>query len=183
MTAVDWLFPAPRDDGAASHLRPGFRLPALSLAATDGRSIDVSGVAGLSVLIVYPWTGRSGVENPPGWDDIAGAHGSTPQLEGFRDHFEAFAAIPARLFGLSRQASAYQGELAGRLNLPFPILSDAGGEMGEALNLPTFTAGEDVYLSRMVLIAKDGAIGDVIYPMHPPPDCASQTLERIFKLR
>jgi hypothetical protein len=31
------------------------------------------------------FAGLPGLPNPPGWDDIPGAHGSTPQTEGFRD--------------------------------------------------------------------------------------------------
>ncbi len=178
----DWPYPVPVDDGGAVHLRPGVRLPALLLSSTGGGETDLSAVPGLGVVIVYPWTGRAGVENPPGWDDIAGAHGSTPQLEGFRDLWSEFKALGARLFAISRQAGAYQGELAGRLCLPFPILSDAAGRFGGSLGLPTFQAGGDIYLSRMIIIARDGAIADVNYPVHPPPDCARQTLERIGKL-
>ena len=42
------------------------------------------------LMIVYPWTGRPGHPNPPDWDVIPGAHGSTPELEGFRDRAAAF---------------------------------------------------------------------------------------------
>lgn len=154
----------------------------MALSSTGGWETDLSSVPGLSVVTVYPWTGRSGVENPPGWDCIAGAHGSTPQLEGFRDLAREFDALGVGLFGLSRQDSAYQGELAVRLGLPFPILSDAAGRFGGELGLPTFRAGDGVYLSRMSLIVRDGAIADVIYPVHPPPDCARQTLERLGRL-
>ena len=80
-----------------------------------------------------PWTGRPGHPNPPDWDDIPGAHGSTPELEGFRDHAATFAELGVRLFGLSRQTTEYQRELVARLELPFPILSDADGRFAAAL--------------------------------------------------
>ncbi len=73
------------NDGGADHLQPGTRLPPFALPATDGRQVDLAALAGKTLLIVYPWTGRPGHPNPPDWDAIPGAHGSTPELEGFRD--------------------------------------------------------------------------------------------------
>ncbi|MGZ8417053.1 MAG: redoxin family protein [Methyloceanibacter sp.] len=114
------------------HLTPGLTLPSVALSATDGSKVDLAALAGRSLLIVYPWTGRPDLPNPPGWDDIPGAHGSTPELEGFRDHADAFASSGVRLFGLSRQTTDYQLELVGRLGLSFPILSDAEGRYDSA---------------------------------------------------
>ena len=67
------------------NLKPGVALPRVSLPATTGAEFCLAEVPGRSVLIIYPWTGRPGHPNPPNWDDIPGAHGSTPELEGFRD--------------------------------------------------------------------------------------------------
>ena len=117
--------PVPADDGAAGHL-PGRAMPALSLPATDGRldALDALG-GGRTVIYVYPMTGRPGVELPPGWDDIPGARGCTPESCGFRDHHaELLAAGAAQVFGLSSQSSDYQREAVDRLNLPFAMLSD-----------------------------------------------------------
>lgn len=105
-------FPQAVDDGGGDHLTPGMRLPAIALPATDGGTIALAAIEGRCLVIVYPWTGRSGLPNPPDWDSIPGAHGSTPELEGFRDRFADFAALGLRLFGLSRQATVYQRELA-----------------------------------------------------------------------
>ena len=41
------------------------------------------------MLYIYPRTGVPGVDAPPGWDQIPGARGCTPQSCGFRDHFAA----------------------------------------------------------------------------------------------
>src|SRR5690606_18518799 len=40
--------PVPEDDGACAHL-PGLRLPAIPLAATDGRAIDLAALPGRTV--------------------------------------------------------------------------------------------------------------------------------------
>src|SRR5215470_10714658 len=94
--------PAPADDGAASHL-PGRAMPALSLPATDGRRVALDGLgSGRTVIYVYPMTGRPGVDLPPGWDDIPGARGCTPESCGFRDHHaELLAAGADQVYGLS----------------------------------------------------------------------------------
>ncbi len=117
--------PAPQDDGRARHLT-GLRLPDVALPATGGGMVNLSKLKGRTVVYVYPRTGVPGVDPPPGWDQIPGARGCTPQSCGFRDHFAALKALGvAQVFGLSTQATGYQQEAADRLHLPFPILSDA----------------------------------------------------------
>jgi peroxiredoxin len=162
------------DDGGADHLEPGLALPSIQLASTGGGTVDLSALAGRSLLIVYPWTGRPGRPNPPDWDDIPGAHGSTPELEGFRDRHAHFAVLGLRLFGLSRQKTAYQHELAERLTLPFPILSDSSGRLAAELGLPAFTTGGEIYLERLTLLLRDGCIEAVFFPVRDPAGHAAE---------
>jgi peroxiredoxin len=167
------------NEGEADHLEPGMKLPLLALPSTCGRDVCLARFAGRSVIAVYPWTGRPGRPNPPNWDDIAGAHGSTPELEGFRDYFEDFARRGVMIFGLSRQTSDYQREMATRLRLPFLVLSDAEGVFTAALRLPSFTTGGDIYLRRLTLVVTDGMIESVIYPVPDPAGHAADVLKRI----
>ncbi len=177
---VDWsAIPAPQDDGAAAHL-PGQSLPALALPATNGGAVDLSALPGLTVLYIYPMTGRPGVALPDGWDAIPGARGCTPQSCAFRDHFaELRGAGVDHLFGLSTQDGAWQGEAAERLHLPFALLSDAELRFADALSLPRFEAEGRVLLKRMSLFLRDGRIEDVIYPVFPPDRNAEWVLERL----
>ena len=118
---------------AARHLA-GTKLPDLALPATSGpRSIcRSSGAAPSSTSIRAPACPASML--PPGWDEIPGARGCTPQSCGFRDHFAELKALGvAHVFGLSTQDTGYQREAAERLHLPFPILSDADLEFARAL--------------------------------------------------
>ena len=73
-------------------------------------------------------------EDPPGglaaWDAIPGARGCTPQACAYRDRHGALVAAGARVFGLSTQDTAYQQEMAERLHLPFPVLSDESPRAG-----------------------------------------------------
>jgi len=175
--APDWSqIPAPEDDGAARHLA-GFRLPSVPLRATDGALVDLSAEPGLVVVYAYPRTGRPGVANPPGWDAIPGARGCSPQSCAFRDHFEELRALGvARVFGLSTQDTDYQREAAERLELPFPLLSDAQLAFAHALRLPTFEVEGMTLLKRITLIVRDGVIEDVLYPVFPPDENAAAVI-------
>ncbi|RTL63863.1 MAG: peroxiredoxin [Hyphomicrobiales bacterium] len=156
------------DDGAARHLRKGLRLPDVALPAISGKPVSLAKLAGLTVAFFYPWTGRPGAPNPPHWDDIPGAHGSTPQAEGFRNLEIAFAELGVKIVGVSTQASDYQREFAGRLGLRYDLLSDANFELQKALGLPTFETGDVTYLKRLTLVIRDGAILRVYYPIAQP---------------
>jgi peroxiredoxin len=171
-----WPWPAPDDDGAVRHLVAGLALPDMPLPATDGKTLSLARLPGRWIVFVYPWTGRPGLPNPPRWDDIAGAHGSTPEAEGFRDHYEAFRAIGSDVLGVSGQTTADQHEFAERMCLPFPLLSDADGALRDALALPTFATGGVVYLRRLTIVARDGKIERVVYPVHPPHTHAGDLL-------
>ena len=156
------------DDGGARHLKRGRRMPDVELPTTGGRSVSLARMPGRAVVYCYPWTGRPGAPNPPGWDDIPGAHGSTPQAEGFRDLYDGFRQVEAGVFGLSTQSTAYQRELVARLGLPFEMVSDEDFLLARALALPTFTTGGVTYLKRLTLAVRDGRIERVYYPVHPP---------------
>ena len=168
--------PVPQDDGAASHL-PGMKLPDIALKATSGPAVNLSTLEGRTVLYIYPRTGVPGVDAPPGWDDIPGARGCTPQSCGFRDHFAELKALGiAHVFGLSTQATDFQREAAQRLHLPFPILSDSELKFGGALKLPTFSAADMTLLKRKALVVAGGTIIKVFYPVFPPDKNAEEVI-------
>jgi peroxiredoxin len=154
--------------GTGDHLRPGLSLPSASLPATDGTEILLTALPGRSLVIVYPWTGRPGEPNPPNWDDIQGAHGSTPELEGFRDLAADFAELGVALYALSTQTTNYQREMAERLRLPFPVLSDLEWRFSRALRLPSFATGGENYLERLTLLIEEGRIVHLFYPVPEP---------------
>ena len=160
--------PAPQDDGAARHLS-GMRLPSIALAATDGSQVDLSKLAGRTLVYIYPRTGVPGKAMPDGWDAIPGARGCTPQSCSFRDHFDELRRLGVgHVFGLSTQDTDYQREAAERLHLPFPVLSDEGLALTRALDLPTFEVAGMTLLKRMALIVGDGQIVKTFYPVFPP---------------
>jgi peroxiredoxin len=168
--------PQPVDDGAADHL-PGRRLPQVSLPATSGDRIDLSALAGRTVVYAYPRTGRPG-RDPlvPDWDEIPGARGCTPESCSFRDHHAELAAAGARVFGVSTQTLEDQQEAAIRLHLPYPLLSDADLVLARALSLPTFEAAGQVLLRRLTLVVRDGVVEKLWYPVFPPDSHAQEVL-------
>lgn len=175
--------PVPRDDGACDHLE-GMTLPPIGLPSTRGRVVDLSRLAGTTVVYIYPRTGRPDQEVPTGWNEIPGARGCTPQSCAFRDHYaELQRAGAAHVFGLSTQDTTYQREAAGRLHLPFELLSDAGLELAGALNLPTFEVDRMKLIKRLTLIARDGAIVKVFYPVFPPDKNAGDVLAWLTAVR
>jgi len=159
--------PAPEDDGACDHL-PGMRLPSVSLMSTAGDLVDLSTLRGTTVVYCYPLTGRPDRDLPPGWDDIPGARGCTPQSCAFRDHHAELKELGARVFGLSTQDTDYQREAAARLHLPFSLLSDEKLEFARALGLPTFEAEGMTLIKRLTLVIERGEIKHVFYPVFPP---------------
>ena len=168
--------PVPMDDGGARHLT-GRRVPSIALTATNGARINLSQLAGRTIIYAYPRTGEPDKPNPDGWDAIPGARGCTPQSCGFRDHMAELKELGVRqLFGLSTQGTAYQQEVVDRLHLPFAILSDEGMELTRALNLPTFTTAGMTLLKRLTMVIDDSVITHVFYPVFPPDRSAADVI-------
>ena len=161
-------FPLAEDDGGAVHLLRGTWLPDIALPSTGGGMINLSKCAGRAVVFCYSWTGRPGISNPPDWDLIPGAHGSTPQAEGYRDNYKAFTRQGIAVFGLSLQSTDYQSEMVQRLELPFNVLSDETRAFSDALRLPRFETGGAFYLKRLTIVSYGGEIEKTFYPVKNP---------------
>lgn len=169
--------PVPVDDGACAHL-PGTDVPSVTLQSTQSGLLDVAEVArnGRIVFFFYPRSGRPDEPPIPGWDDIPGARGCTPQSCAFRDHFGEFEEFGVRVFGVSAQDAEYQREFAERTHLPYPLLSDAAFTLTDALRLPTFEAGGMRLIKRLTLVVSYGRIEKVFYPVFPPDKNADEVL-------
>jgi peroxiredoxin len=166
--------PVPEDDGACDHLT-GLAIPDLTLASSAG-PVNLAEVARALVLYVYPRTGRPGQPMPPGWDDIPGARGCTPESCAFRDHAAELAEAGALVAGLSAQSLDDQVEFAERNRMPFPIVSDERLELARALDLPTFEAEGLTLYKRVTLVAEQGRIVKAFYPVFPPDRNAEDVL-------
>jgi peroxiredoxin len=173
--------PIPQDDGACDHLI-GLNFPDAVLASTSGDGINLSEVKGKVVVFCYPMTGRPGIALPDGWDEIPGARGCTPQNCSFRDNTAEIRAHGTEIFGLSTQESAYHKEMAERLHLPFPVLSDNRLEFASALKLPRFSVDGMDLLKRVTMIAEDGIVKAVHYPVFPSNEDPAWVLHQLQSL-
>lgn len=158
--------PAPVDDGAADHLI-GLAVPDLAFSSTGGDAVSLATVPGRTIVYLYPKTGRPGVDLPDGWDAIPGARGCTPESCGFRDHHQNIVGAGASVFGFSSQDTPYQSEMAERLGLPFPVLSDEEFLLADTLNLPTFEAAGERLYTRLTMALWNGSVEHVWYPVFP----------------
>ena len=174
--------PVPVDDGACDHL-PGMEMPPVELPATTGAALNVAEAShdGPAVFFFYPRSGRPDEPRIPGWDDIPGARGCTPQSCAFRDHFSEFEALGVRVFGVSTQDTEYQREFAEWTKLPYPLLSDSDFVLTEALGLPTFEAGDMRLIRRVTLVVSHGRVEKVLYPVFPPDKNAEEVLAYLEK--
>uniref|UniRef100_UPI004047697F peroxiredoxin n=1 Tax=Yoonia sp. TaxID=2212373 RepID=UPI004047697F len=177
LNEVDWSqLPQPEEDGAVSHLA-GATLAKVKLLATDRSEVILSDLAGITIVYIYPMTGRPDMPLPDGWDGIPGARGCTPQSCAFRDHYADLKALGVdHLFGLSTQTTDYQSEAVDRMHLPFALLSDADHRFGEAMNLPTFETDGLKLLKRLTMIVRDGKIVKTFYPVFPPDRNAADVI-------
>ena len=167
--------PVPVDDGAADHLL-GTMLPQLTLESSRGAvSMRDLGRERL-VLYVYPRAGRPGRPSPPGWDDIPGARGCTPQACAFRDHAAELAELGASVAGLSAQTLDDQVEFAERNHIPYPVIADPELRLGRAVRLPTFDVEGMTLYKRITLVAEACAVAKVFYPVFPPDGNAAEVI-------
>ena len=163
--------PVPEDDGAAAHLT-GMGIPALTLDS----SLGPVNLRDFELIYIYPRTGRPGRGAAPGWDQIPGARGCTPESSGFRDAVSDFVQLSLRVVGLSAQTLDDQQEFAERNRIPFPVIADPERKLGAVLRLPTFEVQGQVLYKRLTLVGEEGRIIKVFYPVFPPDKHAQEVL-------
>jgi peroxiredoxin len=167
--------PVPEDDGAADHLT-GSALPPLRLAVAGGGGFDLREAATVGTLVafVYPRTGTPGQPLVPGWDDIPGARGCTPQSCAFRERHFALTGLGATVVGISAMDPAEQSGFAEREQLPYPLLNDGPLLLRDELGLPTFDVHGTTLYKRLTFVARAGRIEKVFYPVFPPDRNAAE---------
>ena len=163
--------PVPENDGAAAHLR-GMEIPDLTLES----SLEPAKLRDFGVLYIYPRTGRPGRDPAPGWDQIPGARGCTPESCAFRDAVSDFEQFSLRVAGVSAQTLDDQKEFGQRNRMPFPVIADPDRKLGAALLLPTFEVEGQILYKRLTLVARAGRILKVFYPVFPPDKHAQEVL-------
>lgn len=156
----------------------GQQFPLMALPATTGMSIGPQEfVTGSFVLFIYPRTGREDQPESPDCALIPGAKGCTPEACEFRDLSADYASLGYRIYGLSSQDTAYQQEVAERLHLPYPLLSDHGFVLANAMGLPTFVFDGELLYTRSTLVVRDRIITHAFLDIPNAPTHPRQLLE------
>src|SRR2546423_5787277 len=169
--------PVPEDDGAADHLL-GAEIPEIKLRTVVGQQLDLAAAAStILVLYVYPRTGIPGRPPSAAWDQVPGARGCTPQNLAFRDRHPDLLALGARVVGLSAQPLPEVREFAEREHMPYPLVTDGELRMADVIGLPTFEFEGTRLYRRLTLVARQGRVTAVIYPVFPPGSDADQVVE------
>ena len=100
-------------------------------------------------------------------------------IGGFRSHNQNRHRLQVRKLTrwlLLHPTREYQKEMADRLDLPFPVLSDSDLIFTNALRLPTFVAEKEVLLKRLTMVIRQGTIDHIFYPVFPPDRHAEEVL-------
>ena len=161
-----------------SHLI-GRRFPSVDLEASSGSPVNPAKLQGLAVIFCYPYTGRPGYADPPNWDHIPGAHGSTPQALAYSNAYGQFRRLGVKLYGLSLQETEWQRDFVARNGLTYRLLSDAPRGFSSRMGLPLFETGGVAYLQRMTFIAQDGVISAMRFPVPEPERDAETVLDMV----
>ena len=166
----------PEDDGAADHLT-GMELPPLELGVAGGGRFDLREAATIGTLVafVYPRTGTPGQPLVPGWDDIPGARGCTPQSCAFRDrHFALGRPGRARWPGSARWTRPSSTPSPSASSCPTRCSTTARCCCATQLGLPTFDVCGTTLYKRLTFVARAGRIEKVFYPVFPPDRNAAE---------
>ena len=160
-------FPITDDDGGSNHLH-NIHIPSISLQNQEGNLLRLNRSDTFRmILYFFPMTGRPDMPLPENWNTIPGASGCTLQTCKFRDHYDNLIGLNAVPIGISTQSVDYNKEMTKRLGVPFDVLSDENLELKNALNLPTFSVKNKMYLKRLTLIIEKKIVKKVFYPIYP----------------
>lgn len=158
-------------------VRAGDEVPSISFPSTTSADVNIGGIAGWIVIFLYPRSSSPTEEAPLGLANIPGAKGCTPQASSFKDFHEQLQhAGVSGVFGLSTQSSAYQQELAQRLHLNYPLLSDPQCRLADGLGLRTFKVAGEVFYVRTTLVIRNGVVQKVFDEIEDPGANALEVL-------
>jgi DNA-binding HxlR family transcriptional regulator/peroxiredoxin len=138
-------------DGTTSATATASSAEALRVAELVGTTVpplaaDPLDGSAYTVIYCYPGTALAGI------DAVPGGPGCTLESCTYRDRLDDFAALGARVVGVSTQRPEEQAEFAARNRIQFPLASDADLTLTTALRLPTFRLHGVTRLKRLTLV-------------------------------
>ncbi len=168
--------PVPEDDGAADHL-PGSELPSLSLPIAGGGSSLRPARPGTLVAFVYPRTGTPGQPLVPGWDDIPGARGCTPQSCAFRDRTRRSPSWAPRWSASARWTRPSRRRSPSARSCPTRSSTTAAAAARRARPADLRRGRDDALQAPHASWRATGRIEKVFYPVFPPDRNAADVVD------
>jgi thioredoxin-dependent peroxiredoxin len=102
-------------------MKPGDKLPDLTLPATGGQDVSLKSLKGKKLIVYfYP------KDNTPG---------CTQEGQDFRDQYPGFVKAGAEILGISKDSVRSHENFKAKFGFPFPLLSDADGAACEAFDV------------------------------------------------
>lgn len=143
-------------------LKPGDSAPDFSLPDATGNLIHLSDFRGKwVVLYFYPR------DSTPG---------CTKEACGFRDAYAEYQSKDVVVLGVSTDDAKAHTKFTTKFNLPFPLLSDANGEVAtayESYGLKKFMGKEYIGVSRNTFVIDPGGkIAKIYLKVKPEPHAA-----------
>ncbi|MBB6627019.1 winged helix-turn-helix transcriptional regulator [Nocardioides sp. KIGAM211] len=130
------------------------------LAPDPSAGAEAADAAAYTVLYCYPGSALTGI------DDVPGGAGCTLESCTYRDRLAEFAALGARVVGVSTQEAADQAAFAARNGIQFPLVSDVDLGLATALRLPTFRLQGVPRLKRLTLVVdRQRVVRGTLFPI------------------
>jgi thioredoxin-dependent peroxiredoxin len=102
----------------------GDQAPDFTLPSQSGEPVRLSDRLGEQVVVLYFYPRDN-------------TRGCTAEACAFRDSHEVFSEAGAEVIGVSSDSADRHAAFAGRYDLPFTLLSDAGGRVRKSYGVPT----------------------------------------------
>ena len=154
-------------------------LPDMALPTTDGRSVSLARLDGVTVVNACPGTVPPLRSAIPGWEQISAARVCTPLSFGFRGHHPALQAADSDAVpGFSVQDTDRRREIVERLCLSFPLVPDAQLALQGAIGLSGLETDDMILLERIATVCKDGRFARDFHHVDAPGRNARDVLTR-----
>jgi thioredoxin-dependent peroxiredoxin len=111
-----------------AELHIGSPAPALTVTLDDGALFDLATLYAKGSVLIYFYP-------------KSGTPGCTRQACNLRDNFAALTARGLHVLGVSRDGAKAQSSFRARQNLPFRLIADTNGALGELFGVPRPTGG------------------------------------------
>ena len=160
--------PRPKDDREGDHL-DGMLVSYKTLQQTIGNSIDIhKNNKKFLILCFFPMISISEKSLPPGWNEIPGARGCTPQNIAISSHIKDFEKYNSIVIGISTQNAEELASISNERKFLHSLVSDVNLQFKREFKIPVFHVADKTMYKRITLIIRESKILKVFYPVFPP---------------